>query len=707
MKQKNKKKKKAHIPFRLNMLFFLVFLLFSALILKLGLVQIVQGEDFKRQVNQTENKTVNNPVPRGKIFDRRERVVVDNVPLNAITYTRTLGVSQEDRLKTAELLATYMNKDTSKLTERDLKDFWMLLHPDKAKAKITDVEWKKFKKGDLVDKDLYNIQLDRITESDLNAITPQQREVAAIKREFDSGYALTSQIVKNKNVTPKEYAVVSEHLEDLPGVDIATDWERNYVFGDMFRSVLGNITNSDEGLPKENINYFLARDYNRNDRVGKSYIEQEYESVLHGQKAKVKNITDRSGNLLETVDLTKGEPGKDVVLTIDMELQKRVEKIIEEELVTMKGQSATNLLDRAFVVMMNPKTGEVLSLAGKMYTRSDQGKVQFEDFARGNFQTAYAMGSAVKGATVLTGYQTGAIHPNEYQQDETLYIKGTPEKSSWTTMGRISDLTALERSSNVYMFKTAIKIAGTEYRYKQPLDINSKAFDTMRYYFGQFGLGVKTGIDLPNEIIGWPGVDQLPGHLLDMAIGQYDTYTPLQMAQYVSTIANGGYRVKPQIIKEIRQPTEDKELGPIVKTFEPTILNRVDMKDSYVERVQQGFHLVMHGSQGTAKSYFANAPYDAAGKTGTAQSFYYNEKTKTLMPTWNLSLVGYAPFDNPEVAFAVVVPWAYQTENSPYPISNIIGRRIMDAYFDLQKEYAKGDTAQNNENQTLNDTSGQ
>lgn len=706
MTQKNKKKKKTHIPFRLNMLFFLVFLFFSALILKLGLVQIVQGEHFKREVEKTENVTVNTSVPRGKIYDSHHRTIVDNIPLNAITYTRMQGVTQEERLEVAKKLAKYIDKDTEKLTERDLKDFWMLLNPKEAKAKITDEEWKKFEKGDLTDKDLYQLQIDRITEADLKTITDEEKEVAAIKREFESGYALTPQIVKNKDVTPEEYAVVSEHLEELPGVDIATDWERNYVFGNMFRSVLGNITTSDEGLPKENINYFLARDYSRNDRVGKSYIEQQYESVLHGQKAKVKNITDKSGNLLETINLAQGEPGKDVVLTIDMELQKRVEKIIEEELAKMKSYPGTNLLDRAFVVMMNPKTGQILSLAGKMYTR-ENGKWEFTDFARGTFQSAYAMGSAVKGATILTGFETGVIQPNTYILDEPLYIKGTKEKSSWTTMGLINDLTALERSSNVYMFKTAIKIAGTEYRYQQGLNINPKAFDTMRYYFSQFGLGIKTGIDLPNEIIGWPGIDRTPGLLLDMAIGQYDTYTPLQMAQYVSTIANGGYRVKPQIVKEIRQPVEGKELGPIVKTFEPTILNRVDMKDSYIERVQQGFHLVMQGSQGTATSFFGDAPYDPAGKTGTAQSFYYNPETKELIPTWNLTLVGYAPFNNPEIAFSVVVPYAYQSSNSPYPINNVIGRRILDAYFDLQKEYAKGNVVGEQDQQTENEHSEQ
>src|SRR5690606_19459605 len=110
---------------------------------------------------------------------------------------------------------------------------------------------------------------------------------------------------------------------------------------------------SDEGLPAEQIEYYMARDYSRNDRVGKSYIEMQYEEVLHGQKAKVKNVTDKAGNVLETVPITDGQRGKDLVLSIDMDLQKEVEKIIEEELRKAKASAGTALLDRAYVVLMD------------------------------------------------------------------------------------------------------------------------------------------------------------------------------------------------------------------------------------------------------------------------------------------------------------------------------------------------------------------
>lgn len=686
-----KKKKRAQVPFRLNILFFVVFLLFSALILRLGVVQIVYGEQYRKEVERTEDVTVSTPVPRGKIYDRYHRVIVDNVPLNAITYTRTKTTTPEDTLVIAERLAKYIDKPVDKITERDMKDYWILTRKEEAKKKVSEAEKKALKKKGLSDKDLdkkvYELTLERITPNDLKEITPKELKILAIKRELDSGYALTPQIVKNKDVTNQEYAVVSEHLEELPGVDTTTDWERRYAYGNTFRSVLGSVTSDDEGIPRERLDYFLARDYSRNDRVGKSYLEAQYEDVLHGKKAKIKNITDKSGNVIETEKVYQGQRGKDLVLTIDIELQQRVEKIIEEELKAAKQFGGTSLLDRAFVVMMNPKTGEILAMAGKMITKDGNGKVELKDYALGTMTSAYAMGSAVKGATVLTGFQTGVLRPNTYIVDEPLYIKGTPVKKSYQTMGRINELTALQRSSNVYMFKTAIAIGGGVYQPYAPLAINPEAFTTMRKYFSQFGLGVKTGIDLPNEIIGFQGTSKMPGFLLDLAIGQYDMYTPLQMAQYISTIANGGYRMKPQIVKEIREPNNDgKELGPVIRDFQPIVLNRIDMKTEYIDRVKEGLRRVMQERGGTAAGFFADAPYKPAGKTGTAQAFYDGPiKSKRNAQTYNLTLVGYAPYNDPEVSFAVVVPWAYQ-KDPHYPINNKIGRKILDAYFELKKE---------------------
>lgn len=692
--KKNKRKRKTHVPVRMNLLFFAVFLLFSLLVLRLGLVQIVNGESYKKEVERTEDIVVNTGVPRGKMYDRYGNVIVDNVPLNAITYTRANSTKIEEMIEVASRLSEYIEKDTDDVTERDKKDYWLINHKEEADAKVTASEIKKLQNNedlseDDVNKKVYQMRLDRITDKELASLTDKDLEIIAIYREFSSGYALNPQIVKNEDVTPQEFAAVSEHLSELPGVNTTTDWKRSYVFDDTLRTILGNVSSAREGLPKNLVDSYLAQDYNRNDRVGKSYVELEYEDVLQGQKEQIKNVT-KGGSVLESVLVQQGQRGKDIVLTIDMELQREIEKIIEEELSKqIVNRNASPNLDRAYVVMIDPNTGEILAMAGKQYVKNPEtGKYEMRDAALGTFTSSYEVGSVVKGATVLTGYMTGKLTPGEVLIDEPLRIKGTKPKTSWFNKYQqipMTDLYALEKSSNAYMWKVALKIAGGRYVPNEPIVNNPEAFDTFRNHYAQFGLGVPTGIDLPGESSGLTGTKTDPGFLLDLAIGQFDTYTTMQLAQYVSTIANDGYRVQPHIMKEIREPTNEKEsLGPILFEKETNVLNRIDATPAQIEHVQDGFYRVYHNPEGTGY-LFHDAPYNAAGKSGTAETYVDGELN------YNTTLIGYAPFDNPEVAYATLVPASHiqaSGVSDPY-VNKYISRRVMDKYFELKKERAE------------------
>ncbi|WP_462409680.1 peptidoglycan D,D-transpeptidase FtsI family protein [Neobacillus sp. Marseille-QA0830] len=689
MENQKQKKPKSHFPYRLNVLFFTVFLLFSILILRLGFVQIVYGENFKRDLERKETTTVTIPVPRGKMYDRNFKVMVNNVPKNAITFTNE-GFSSLQMLETAEKLASLIVKNTDKVSARDKRDYWILRNPERADAKITPDEKHLFNSKKLTDGELYQLKLERITDKELAEITGQDLEILAIYKDFNSGYKFTSQIVKNEGVTDEEIAAVSENLQSLPGVDTTTDWERSYPFDLTLRSVLGKVTNSEEGLPAEQLEFFLARGYNRNDRVGKSQLELQYEDVLKGHKSKVKNVMDKTGTIIETRPVTDGKKGKDLILTIDIDLQKAVDKIIEEELWAVKRLPGTALTDRAYAVLMEPDTGEILAMSGKKIVRdSITGKQEMQDDALGAFTTTYNVGSAVKGATILTGYKTGAISPGTVFDDSGIKIKDTPVKKSYSYLGRLNDINALKKSSNVYMFHTAIRIGKGKYEYEKPLTlVNKNAFEDIRNHFASFGLGTRTGIDLPNEQYGYKGSSRLPGHLLDLVIGQYDTYSAMQLAQYVSTIANGGYRMKPHVVKEIRSGGHDsEELGPVVQSINPIVLNTIDVKKEWLNRVRLGFKKVMQEPGGTAYKSFPNVNYAPAGKTGTAEAFYDGPLRKNFKeppPVMNLSLVTYAPSDHPEVALAVLVPWAYQGDNENK--ANLkIGRRILDTYFQLKK----------------------
>ncbi|MCU5517874.1 penicillin-binding protein 2 [Bacillus wiedmannii] len=698
--KKHEKKSGRAIPTRLNILFLCVFLLFSAMIIQLGKVQIFDGETYKNEVEMRENATVSLSVPRGKIFDREGNPVVDNTSLRTITYTKMKGVKSEDILKTARQLADIIEmpqEDIAKLTETDKKDFWMQLNPKLAENLVSKKEIDTFREKDIsgkkLDKKIEELKRKRVTDKNLQELTEKDIKVLAIKSKMTSGYQMAPQIIK-KDVSEKEFTIISESLANLPGVDVSVDWERVYVNDGLFRSVLGNVSNSDEGLPSERLDYYLVRDYSRNDRVGKSYIEQQYEDVLHGTKKEVRSVADKQGNTIRTEIVSEGKSGKNLTLTIDMELQKKVEESIEKILKTYKGSES--MLDRAFVVMINPKNGQVLSMAGKRLVEKD-GKTEVEDYALGTMTSSYELGSTVKGATVLTGFETKAITPGTYFYDAPMKFKGTKEKKSWKEFGNIDDLRALQVSSNVYMFHTALKIAGVDYVKNSSLNIKQEYFDKMRYYFRQFGLGVPTGIDLPNETAGQIGKkDNQPGFLLDYSIGQYDTYTPLQLVQYISTIANGGYRMKPQIVQEVREQTSQKdEIGKVVHAVEPIVLNKIDMKEEYINQVKEGFRKVFQEGDGTGVRAFQKASYKPAGKTGTAQTVYggesdigRNEKGERR-ECYNLTLAGYAPYDNPEVAFSVVVPWVINDKSG---INSDIGKEVLDAYFELKNKRLTGET---------------
>ncbi|ASV69482.1 peptidoglycan D,D-transpeptidase FtsI family protein [Cytobacillus kochii] len=696
--QKRKKRNKKMV-FRINLMFFAVFILFSILIFRLGIVQIVYGENYKKEIEREVEVPVASTAPRGQIYDSKGRLVVGNKPQLAISYTRSQSTTQEEMIQTSELLAKMIKKDTEEdlkaITERDKQDFWIIKYPNEAAEKVSDKEKDELQASDMsakeVDDEIYKRTRERITEEELNAFKKDELEVLAIFREMASSRMLTPHFIKNKNVNEDEFALVSENLHLLPGIDTTVDWERYNALKDedgevTLSSVLGNVSSSKEGLPSEMLEYYQSKGYSRNDRVGKSYLELQYESVLQGQKKIMKNYTDKTGEVTKQDVVREGQAGKDLVLTTDIEFQQEVEKIIEKHVRSLRGSNY--YLDRGFVSAMNPQTGEVLAMAGKQFVKDEKtGETEVMDYALGNMTSQYSMGSTIKGATVLAGYEEGVISPWSVLVDRPLYFDGTQPKRSWNTagFGAINDLTALRKSSNVYMFLIAMRIGGQqEYIPRGKLRIDKdEGIRKLRYNFHQFGLGVKTGIDLPGEVTGQSPIPPNGGNTLDFAIGQFDTYSPLQLAQYVSTIANGGYRMQPQIVKEIREPNlENNQLGAVYKSIEPNVLNKITMKDAWIEHVQDGFIQVVNHPQGTANSGITNKKYKIAGKTGTAQAYYGGPlKVQSNPDTWNLTFVGYAPYDNPEIAISVVIPWLSSDKSK---INLHIADEVFDAYFKMK-----------------------
>ena len=635
---------------RYYVLIVFVVLCMSILVIGLYNVQITKNKYYKEKLLElTQTVVEGESTPRGRIYDRNGNIIVDNVAVKKIIYKKEAGVSTKEEIALAYKIASLIEVDYSDLKDKQLKTFWLKNNPIKANSKITKDEWKQHEERKLTSNEIEKIKMDRITEEDLAKYQEVDREAAYIYHLMTTGYSYSEKTIKKEGLTDEEYAIIAENLSELNGFNTKLDWERYYPYGNVMRSILGNVSSSESGIPSESKDEYLKLGYSLTDRVGISYLEYQYEPILKGTKAKylVKGLD-------EYELISEGTRGNDIVLTIDIELQKEVEKIIEKELINAKkSDKYTENLTTAFVIIQDPNTGEILALAGKEIVK-EKGKYKVYDYSTGVINATVTPGSSVKAASHTVGYKTGALKIGEVRYDSCIKVAATPKKCSYRNYGSINDLEALKYSSNVYQFYTAINVGGATYGYNQPLKIKKKAFTTYRNIFAEYGLGVKTGIDLPNEFEGYKGTGTASGLLLDFAIGQYDNYTPIQLSQYISTVANGGNRMKPYLLKAVYEPTEEK-LTNLMYQNESVVLNTVDLDSKYMKRIKEGLKMVF--APGGTGSGFIEYKYKPAGKTGTAQSFVDTDGDGIIdKETLSTVLVSYAPYDDPVVSFTVVTP---------------------------------------------------
>ena len=676
---KNKELKEI-IEKRYNILIILIIVIMIILATNLFVIQVLKHDFYVNKVEQlSQNLVLSNSTPRGRIYDRNGNIIVDNEAVKVIYYKKQSGITTNEEIEIAYKVADLINLE-NKISDKNLRKFWIKINSEEAKNKITDEEWKMLEERKLTLTDIEEFKLQRITKEELNLLDGRDRLAAYIYYLMNVGYSYDEKIIKKVDVTDKEYAQIAENSINLKGIDVRLDWNRVYPYGDTFRTILGNVSTAETGIPYELKDYYLDLGYSLNDRVGTSYLEYQYESILKGNKTIYKVLNDGTRKIID-----EGSRGNDIVLTIDIKLQQEIEKILEEEIVKAKKEKNTKYYDRSFVIISDPNTGEILAMAGKQVVEKD-GKYKIYDYTPGIVTTPVTAGSIVKGASHTVGYMNGAIKIGEKRSDDCIKIASTPIKCSWTTLGSVDDISSLKYSSNVYQFKTAIKVGKGNYIYNKPLSIDESAFDIYRKTFNEYGLGVLTGIDLPIESLGYMGTSRQAGHLLDFSIGQYDTYTPIQLSQYINTIANGGTRLKPFLLKAVYNPTKDG-LTDLLYQNEPIILNKVNIDEEYMERIQKGFRSVMQ-SGGTGYGYIKDA-YLAAGKTGTSESFIDTDNDGLIdKQTMTNTFGAYAPYDNPKVSFLVVSPDIYYKESSSTyrtQVNKTISYRISQKYFDLYK----------------------
>ena len=664
---------KVEIEKRYNILTFIVILILLILVTGLFMVQVAGKEKYQKKLKDLTKKIVyGESAPRGRIYDRNGKLIVDNSPSKVIYYKKPSNVSAQSEIAVAYKLASMIDLDFSKLSSNDYKEFWIKNNPKKANQKITSNEWKKLEERKLTTDEIYKLKIERVTDEDLSIYGDNDKKAAYIYTLMNTGYSYEEKVIKSDDVTDEEYALVSENISTLKGINTKLDWNRFYPYGNVLKSILGSVSSSKTGLPSDKKEYYLKKGYSLDDRVGISNLEYQYEDILKGKKNKYEVLSDGSYKLIE-----EGSRGQDIVLSIDIELQKYLEEVLTEEVLATKKEANTEYYEGSFAIITNPKTGEILAMSGKKIV-NENGEEKVIDYSYGTFQNSVTMGSVVKGASQITGYNTGALKIGEVRYDTCVKIAGTAQKCSWKALGKLNDVTALAYSSNTYQYYTAIKVGKGSYKYNKPLVIDKEAFNTYRNTFAQFGLGVKTGIDLPNETTGYKGKGETSGLLLDFSIGQYDNYTPVELSQYINTIADNGNRRKLYLMKGYYKN------GEITNQTESTILNKVDTKDEYMNKVHEGFEAVL--KYGTGAGYI-DMTYKPAGKTGTSQSFVDTDGDgKIDKATISTTFAAYAPYDDPKVAFTIISPNVSREDGKTTHQSSVnkrLAQKLSKKYFEI------------------------
>ena len=659
MKKLNKKRKKIDyekiISKRFLAFFVVIICLFILICIKTVDVMIIKNKKFNEDLSYLTYKKVDGTsTPRGRIYDRNGNLLVDNKSLKTITYQKKKGVTNIEMIEVAKRLLPHIDIDYSKVNDRQKREYFYALNKTKCDKLVTQKEIDKVEQRKMTNRELEELKISRIKDKDLE-FSDEENKLVYLYYLMSRGYTYEEKIIKS-DVSDQEYAYVSEHITELDGFNTKIDWERVYPYGEVFKSMLGTVSTSVQGIPKEEKDYYLEKGYSLNDRVGLSYIEKQYEEYLHGKKALYEVVNSHEMKLLK-----EGERGHDIVLSIDINLQMEIERILEEQIWRAKGEANTEFYDSSSVIIQDPNTGEILAMASKKIVNGEM-----RDNITSILTSPVTPGSVVKGASMLVGYNEGAIHIGEYIHDECIKVAGVPPKcSSVDNLGTINDITALAKSSNVYQFKTAIRVNGQEYFPEMKLNFNQHSFDVYRAMYHSFGLGVKTEIDLPVESNGYSSKDKAAGNLLDFVMGQYETYTPIQLSQYITTIANGGERIAPHLLREVHKPSETEELGETEFTVPKKVLNGINTKPEYMARVKEGFYAVLNSPGGYGVGYM-DSWMRPAGKTGTSQSFIdTNNDGRIDTETITSSFIGYAPFDHPKMSIMVTSP------NSSHPNSGI------------------------------------
>ena len=665
------------IPTRLNLLFAIVILLFLAIIGRLLYMQVLHKDFYETKLASASQTRVTMGSARGEIYDAAGKPLVQNTVKQVVSFTRSNKMTAADLKDISKKLLDYVTVTSPELTDRQMADYYLA---DTEVYKKTVEALPKDKRYDsdgnqLSESELYNNAAESIAANQLN-YSDDEKKAIYLFSQLNSVENFATGNIQTDPLTDTQVALIASASKKLPGISISTSWDRK-VLETSLSSIVGSVSSEKSGLPAEEVDAYLKKGYSLNDRVGTSYLEKQYEEVLQGKRTVKEIHLDKHGDMESVENIEEGSKGKNIKLTIDLAFQDSVDSLLKSYFNSELANGGARYSEGVYAVALNPKTGAVLAMSG-MKHNVETGELTTDSL--GTVTNVFVPGSVVKAATISSGWENGVLSGNQTLTDQPIVFQGSAPINSWYTLSYgsfpITAVEALEYSSNTYMVQTALGIMGQTYQPNMTVGTNNleSAMGKLRSTFGEYGLGVSTGIDLPDESTGFIPKDYDLANYLNNAFGQFDNYTPMQLAQYVATIANNGVRLAPHIVEGIYDNNEQGGLGELIKQTDSTEMNKINISESDMSILQQGFYQVSHGTSAltTGRAFSNGAAVSISGKTGTAES-YVNGGQKAN----NTNAVAYAPTDNPQIAVAVVFPHNTNLTNGVGPS---IARDIINLY---------------------------
>ena len=658
-----KNAKKSNINLRFNILTVLVYIVGIVLIARLFDLQIVHGAEYREQSNTRLTRESILEASRGAILDKTGTPLVSST----MQFSLEMYRSKVDTEVLNQCILNMVNV-LEKYEISYVDSFPIKIEP--FEYKISDKQLVSWKKSNNLDEDIsaeeafykfknkYKIQNENLQEV---------RKIIAIRYEVSQkGYSSTKAVTIAENIPREAVAEFSESSDKFAGINIVVEPVRQYTSGSLASHILGYAgrISSEEYEKRKNT-------YSSNDIIGKTGIEYVFEEYLKGKNG-TKQI-DMAVDGTTTAEYVSEEAvaGSDVVLTIDANLQQIAENALESNIrkIASGGFGKVYNAKAGACVVMNVNSGEVLAMAsypdynpsdfvGGISTEAWNGYTNNEakPLVDKAIQNSYSPGSTFKMITAIAGLESGAINLNTRINDTGVYRKYGISMNCWyytdyhSGHGYLNISDAIEKSCNYFFYETGDRMG----------------IDKLAEFAKYFGLGTKTGIELQGETSGVLASKETkqklhpsdpnwnPGNTLNASIGQGDNeFSPLQMARYISMLANGGHKIDVSIVKTIRNADGSEVSREDINKFinkklglQQEDTSEIQINQKYLNAVLQGMKSVTSDSGGTAYVRFKDFNISVGGKTGSA------EAPNNQVHAW---FVGFAPFENPEIAIVVMV----------------------------------------------------